>query len=270
MLKKLSPIIFIIFCGLVLSGCSLGKNKNSQDATPTVKPNPKAVKSIEKSVKERPFVSLTPTTDGHRLTIRIRNISPQVKSLEYELIYFADFEGNKIERGLDTGGRPVFLEGKTEFSKEILFGSESCTTGKCKYRYDEGVSEGTLTLKFNYEEGVDKYMSSFRLQTGKQAAEGLSTGDGTFLLKPAVKLNGYYLTLSTAGIPANLDKDPVGLPYSVFPTISSKGIVSFKSDTTDANIYAYDGKVWKQLETKIDGGTLTANTSGEQTFILVK
>jgi len=277
MQKKLKrfglPLLLVAALVLLVFGALQIKKNSTVDSTKdrplTVQPTPQPTKSAEESIATRPYVSLLPSVDAHRLTLKMANLPPDIKGFEYELIYFADFEGNKIERGVDSAGRQVDLIGKSDFAKEFLLGSESCTTGKCKYRYDEGVSEGTLTLKFyNKNGGVDKYMTSFRLQSGTSAKEGLSTGDGSFVFTLTGKPTGYYLTMSMAGLPKQIDFSPKSLPYSIFPSLSYKGTVAFNSTQTEFKIYGYNGSVWQKLDTKIANGQLTAESSDNYLFIL--
>lgn len=271
-LKRLSlPFIFIVISGVLLTGCSLGGPKSNDQASKptTTQPTPRPTKSVEESILVRPFISLIPSGDAHRLTLKMTKIPVDIKSFEYELIYFADFEGNKIERGVDTGGRPVDLNGKAEYTKEFLLGSESCTTGKCKYRYDEGVSEGTLTLKFISDKGVDKFMTSYRLQGSLSAKEGLSTGDGGFFYKTTGKINGIALTMQTTGLPKEIEFNPKSSPYGIFPSaVVSKGSVSFTTNITTGSIYGYNGSIWQKLETTIAEGKFTADSSGNFLFII--
>lgn len=265
------PLLLVIASGILLTGCSIGGSKNTdQVGKPTItQPTPQPTKSVQESIIVRPYISLLPGSDGHRLTLKMVKIPLVIKSFEYELIYFADFEGNKIERGVDSGGRPVDLLGKTDYTKEFLLGSESCSTGKCKYRYDEGVTEGTLTLKFISDKGIDKFITSFRLQNTISAKEGLSTGDGGFLFNPTGKINGIALTIQTAGLPKGIEFNPKSSPYAIFPsTVVNKGSVSFTSTISGGPIYGYNGTTWNKLETTSANGQLTAESSGNFLFIL--
>ena len=54
-------------------------------------------------------------------------------------------DGNmEIEKGLGDTIKDV----GTTIERKLLLGTESCTNG-CKYKYDEGVSGGTISLKFS-------------------------------------------------------------------------------------------------------------------------
>ncbi|MGB9637492.1 MAG: hypothetical protein ACPLY7_01700, partial [Microgenomates group bacterium] len=180
MIKKAFIVVILLLSSVLLSGCALKKPAPNSSETVEVKPTPFPTKPIEQTIKEKPFVSLLPSNDNHWLTLEIKNIVKETTGLEYELLYFAQVEGNQVERGVGTTGKPEEIKNQTEFSKKILLGSASCTTGTCKYKYDEGVTEGTLSVNLINSSGKNKYESAFRLQKGKEAKEGLTVGDGVF------------------------------------------------------------------------------------------
>jgi len=67
------------------------------------------------------------------------------ESLEYELIYLAEHEGQEIERGV--AGGPFQISESRKIREDFLFGTESCTTGVCKRKIDKNVSGGTLIVR---------------------------------------------------------------------------------------------------------------------------
>lgn len=274
MIKKILILTVLLFSSFLLSGCSLKKSTIKTGGTSGANPTPTPTKPIEQTIKERPFVSVLPSADGHWLTLEIRKIIQGTSSLEYELIYFAEAEGNRVERGVSTAGSPVDLASQAEFSKKILLGSASCTTGTCKYKYDEGVNEGTMTLWFNKTGGKEKYESVFRIQKGKEGKEGLTTGDGVFtLVSTGLSDSSIYLTISSIGVPSSLPAGvvPKTVPYGIFSSGAMKGgTVAFKTALTSISIYAFDGKAWSKLTTEVSGGIAKATSSGQNIFILAE
>lgn len=268
MTKKIFPVAVILFCGVFLAGCA--KSTTPSTTTPTsIPPTPVPQKPIEETIKERPFVSLTPTSDGHRVMLKIENVPVGVDSVEYEIVYLADIEGSKIERGV----RGTVKLSELSKQKEILFGSASCTTGTCKYKYDENVNEGTLSITLVKKEGKEKYDSVFRIQRGKEGKEGLTTGDGVFkFISASLPVNTLYLTISSIGIPSALSSELTAksLPYGIFSTLAVKGTVSFKSTESEAKIYLWIGQKWQELTTTSSDGVLLAETTKSGIFILVK
>lgn len=266
-MKKFLILGSLLIAVFLLSGC--GPKKTTTENLPNTEPTPIPTKPIEQSIKERPYVSLLPTADRHWVTMEIKKIPQGTKGIDYDLTYFADFEGSKIERGVSTGGVPVDLNGATEYSKKVLFGSASCTTGTCKYKYDENVTEGALSIKFV---GGEKYETAYRIQKGKEAlTDGFSTGDGIFMLKATLPTNSIYLTASSIGLLTQLPSGVIAksLPYAVFPSISGKATVFFKTDLGNAVIYAYSSG-WQKLTTTLSAGEAKAETSGASLFILTQ
>lgn len=270
-MKKILLILLVFASAVFLTGCAKRSVPADKGTIPTVVPTALPTKSVEESINERPFVSLTPSSDGHWLTWEIKNIPKGTTGLEYELIYFAEVGESRIERGLTTGGRPIELGGKTEYSKKELLGTASCTTGTCKYKYDENVNEGTLTFTLISTDGRVKYDSVFRIQKGKEAKEAFTAGDGVFsLMSTNIPANSLYVTISSVGIPLSLPQGVIAKtnPYGIFPNISGNGKVSFKTALTAGDIYAYSGKSWSKLTTTFAGGKATADFSNSSLFIL--
>ena len=149
---KKSVIIFIsigivILVSLILF-LTLGKKNTSNNKTST-KTTTQATKKIELSADEKPYISLIPSSEGHNLIFKVKDIPAKFTTAEYELIYTAKDENIEIEKGVSG---TVELSGGT-IEKDLLLGTASCTNG-CKYKYDEGVTGGILniTLKTNNKE----------------------------------------------------------------------------------------------------------------------
>ena len=109
----------------------------------------------EISQDQRPMVSLTPTSDGHWLNFKVQNIKVKgASTMDYELIYTT---GTGIQQGVPG---TVKLEG-ADVERKLLLGSESSG----KFRYDEGVKEGTMTIKFRNSAGklLGKLSTTFNL-----------------------------------------------------------------------------------------------------------
>lgn len=111
---------------------------------------------------QRPFVSLTPTADGHYLNFTASNIKVKnAATMDYLLVYSTLNGGQQGVTGT------VQLNGD-DVNKKLLLGSESSG----KFRYDEGVTGGTMTIRFRNSSGklVGKIETNFTLtspQKGK-------------------------------------------------------------------------------------------------------
>lgn len=128
------------------------KGKGPKIPSPTIE---EKETPVEVSLEDRPYASLTPTSDGHWLTVSLSRIK-NASTLEYELLY------NTASGAMQGSINTVELKGETSYSKKILLGSESSG----RYKYDEGVSEGSLTIRLRGPKGTQKFVSHFRLQNG--------------------------------------------------------------------------------------------------------
>jgi hypothetical protein len=173
-------IITLVFASLLLSAC--GKATTSK-ITPTPAP-----KLVEMPVSERPYISMVPRDDGHMIYLKISKISKDINAIEYEVLYTAVDGTSEIEKGLGD----TIKEVTENIERKLLLGTESCTNG-CKYKFDEGVSGGTITLSFINKNGqISTFESPFVLKSSaslkKEGELKLSTEN--FSVKPKSKITG--------------------------------------------------------------------------------
>jgi hypothetical protein len=138
-------IAIIISSSFLLSACT-------KKTTTTPTKNTQATKQIELTADEKPYISLIPRADGHELKFKVIDIPSKFSTVEYELIYIAEDEDLEIEKGVSG---TIKLD-SSNFGKDLLLGTSSCTNG-CKYKYDEGITGGVLTLTLTTED--KKYFS---------------------------------------------------------------------------------------------------------------
>ena len=155
-MKKFLPLILLLIGAVVLVGAFLFV-KSGRDNSSTQEEERTVLIPSEKM----PSISITKSKDGHYINLKIENLgllSP--KSLDYELLY--ELPGEEQPQGTNSS---VEIIGKTSFEVEILLGTESSG----KFRYDEGVEKGTLTLKFRDEKGklIGRTRTEFDLASGK-------------------------------------------------------------------------------------------------------
>ena len=192
---------------------------------------------IDVALNERPIVSLVPRSDGHYLDMKIEKLMvPGAKKLDYDFFYKT--EGSNQPLG-GTGVIP--LEGKDVVEEELLFG----TVSSGNYRYDEGVEEGTITLRFRNSDGelLVKFETDFHLQTGTDL---LSSIDENFKYKSKEESEEFFLTMTTIGYPADAPAEVESGPYGVFSSGDEEfpGTVDLGVD----NVYYWDGSEWNMLE----------------------
>lgn len=205
----IGAIVLIIVMIIIII---VGKNKKS-----TTTPDISDIKTNEEltlSDEQKPYVSLIPQSDGHRLNLKISDIPSNITEIEYDLIYTAKDENIEIEKGV---GGTAKIEGKS-IERELLLGTESCTSG-CKYKYDEGITGGTLSLSFITADGQSaSYEAPFVLSTSAdiKSTGGLSLETESFSIKATVSSKSDYFILIKNFKPV----------YSVFSNGTGNGKVS--------------------------------------------
>ncbi len=259
MKKLLSIVIFVIVILALVGGGFLylrGKWGGGK-ATPT--PTPEG-KLVETPVEERPYVALIPSQDGHWLTLDIKGIK-HGNSLEYELIY-------NTASGVTQGStNAVELEGAS-YTKKILLGTES----RGHYRYDEGVTEGTLTLRFRSGEEVRKFITEIHLQQGE---DELTSRDKNFSLSGKLSPTDFYLTMPTVGLPGEVEGRVVGGPYGVFTsgreTVQGGELsLTLTEEAAEIKLLAWAEANWQAIEdSRIEGKTVYAEVESLSTFVAI-
>lgn len=184
-MKKYLPLILLGVGILVLLGVVFmlkGSKSGIVDEEETAKEIPQ---------DQRPIVMLVPSVDGHYLKLTIAQIKVKgTASLDYELLYTLP------------DGRTQGVPGTVKFTggdviKDLLLGSESSG----KFRYDEGVTGGTVNIRFRDVKGklIGKLTTDFSMQTGVKI---LQSKDGKFTYDLGKVNKGvFYVTMQTFAEP---------------------------------------------------------------------
>jgi hypothetical protein len=190
-MKKYLPLILIALGVLVIAGVIFvivrnSKSQNQQTATEENIP--------ELPESQWPVVSLTPTEDptvpnslGHYLDFKVQKINvPGAATMDYLLVYSTSSGGQQGVPGT------VQLSGG-DIEKKLLMGSASSG----KYRFDAGVSTGTMTITFRDSQGksVGKLSTGFHLQSGEAVLTSVD-GKFTYTLDKAAK-GVFFITMPT-------------------------------------------------------------------------
>jgi hypothetical protein len=234
--KKFLPV-FLFILGIAVLGVVFFFITRSTDETGS----PDEVENIPEVVLEdRPIVSLIPNEDGHWLKLVIEKFKIPAASLDYELLY-------SLPDGR-TQGVPgtIALKDETSIERNLLLGSESSG----KFRYDEGVEEGTLTLRFRDEKGKlqARFQTRFHLQADTME---LSSADGKakFTLTKTPK-KVFFITMETFGIPLATPGALTSGPWGVFS--SSSASFTAEVDLGSAKVYRASGTKWLEVAKAAD------------------
>jgi hypothetical protein len=205
------------------------------------KPAPKTPKEETSALKElplnqRPIASLIPSVDGHYLKLRIEKLNSTAASVEYELLY--NLPDGRVQGVPGT----LKLEGQTLIERSLLMGSESSG----KFRYDVGVKEGTLTVRFRDGSGklMNKYVTKFALLSN---TKDLTSVDERFSYSlPKLNTKDFFVVMETFGVAVDTPTNPTAGPIGVFSSAPSAlpGTVNLEG----VNIYKETASDWTKLE----------------------
>lgn len=186
-IKLLSLTLIVLGSSFLLSGCGKKTATNTESSNDTSK---KTITQLVLAEQEKPIISLIPKTDGHEIKLKIDNIPSNISQIEYELIYSASDNGLVMEKGV---GDTVKINSKS-VEKDLLLGTASCTNG-CKYKYDEGVNSGTLSVTlYTADNQSAVYESSFILKTSADIKKdgGLKLDTENFSIKATTSTKKDY------------------------------------------------------------------------------
>jgi len=214
--KFLSLALIVLGSSFLLSGCGKKPTTTTKPITTTKKPTTELVLSDS----EKPIISLIPRADGHELKLKLDNIPSNVNQIDYELIYSASDNGLVMEKGV---GDTVKNVSKT-LEKDLLLGTASCTNG-CKYKYDEGVNSGTLSLTlYTADNQSTTFESPFILKTSADIKKdgGFKLDTESFSVKATTSTKSDYFVV-VKNYPSY---------YSVFSSGTGAGKVTSITPTT--------------------------------------
>lgn len=229
----------------------------------------------EIDIAKRPYITLTPTSNGAEIIISIENMK-DFERVEYELTYQADnptSPGTKIERG--AVGSDINTKDE-KYKKSVLLGTASRGVSSP----DTGITGGKLTMHLYI--GQNEYLSesawTFQ-QIGTKAATLKSPDDNFEISVPSLGKDYWVILADTVGVPQTnktFDLKNVSLPvygvFSVAGDFSKAGGLSIKSDSK-AGIFAYNhsDSTWQDLKAAYDSKSKTASASPAKfaTFVVV-
>ncbi len=243
---------------------------------------------------EGAYAILSPRRDGNAVVLDLKRTA-SYDSISYELAYLSlpdnsasgdsgdgpvASDSGKIERGvvgtIDTHDK------KGEYMQEILFGT--CSKNVCKY--DQGVEDGTLTLHFRKGNEAYRMITQWHLQQPDVALGALSSGDGHFQYQVAMNDNSqtqlsmvkYTIINDLTGAPKlPSDKSVVGKVYALnTPMVKELPAGKVTIELADnppagSKIAVFDdaGNLWNELDTQINGSTLSANAQTGGVFAVL-
>jgi hypothetical protein len=263
MKKKLPLIVLAAVIIAVLLGVILFVTKKDKKAIKN-EPVIETQAEIPQSLDQRPFVTLTPRSDGHEIALNVANLQ-NVNSVDYEMVYLVGDSQRGVIGSAET-------KGQTSFNKIMLLGS--CSKNVCKY--DEGVTGGSLTLKVRTDQGTVKYELPFLLAQGSTKKQTLDLNNGDFVFEGVLPKGDFYIFSASQGV-SKLPSGMVASPAYVISTNSKKlsGTISLKYQTGSQTpkIFGsdFDTKSWEPLlgSKVVTDGLVSASVTSPAVFLAV-
>lgn len=212
----------------------------------------------EIDLKDRPYVTLTPTSDGAEIIISIENMSFFDK-LEYELTYLADnpqIPGERIQRG--STGQDINPK-EEKYKKPILLG----TASKGTRSPDKGITDGKLTM--HMYKGETEYQSETPwtfIQAGSKTGTIEDVNKKFALDLPSLSKDYWIILADTLGVPPKdrpFEVENVLLPsYGAFSTApndkSAKIKITLDGDVPNPQVHSFDPRdsSWKEISAEYD------------------
>lgn len=260
--KKIFAVIGIL---LIVVGVGIfAKNKTKSEA-PTEEPKLKKTKISEPlniiEVSERPYVVISPNSDGKYITIAVNSVKKDASAVDYELEYQSGSLLQGVFGSLDLASLPI--------STKQLLGSCSAG-GACTYHED--VIGGHLTTRFN---GTENYAlkSEWKYIENKEQEGSFSSRDAKFqITSPKFSTVKLAVVFNTPGFPEELDGQLMTDPYSLqtIPAVTGKANLTMRAkEEGNLVIMGWNGSEWTEFETQVNGKEATAEVDIMELYVVV-
>lgn len=221
-------------------------------------------------IAKRPYVTLTPTSDGAEIIISIENMD-FFEKIEYEMTYQADnptAPDTKIQRGATGTG---INTKEQKYKTSVLLG----TASRGVRSPDTGIVDGKLAL--HLFKGEDEYVSESNWDLAKLGlkAGALDSRDGNFKLQiPGLGKDYWVILADTIGVPkgGEFELKKVQLPvygvFSIAGDFSAPGPMSIKG-SGDLYLQNHQDSSWQKLNSSQQGDVVESKVTTFGTFVLV-
>lgn len=260
-----TKVLAIIGVLLLIVGIGVFVKTRSKTPVVTEEPKLKKTKITEPlniiDVNERPYVVISPNSDGKNITIAVNSVKKDASAVDYELEYQAGSLLQGVFGSIDLDKLPA--------STKQLLGSCSAG-GACTYHED--VKGGHLTTRFNGKENY-ALKSEWKYIENKQGETALSSTDAKFQISSkelkSVKL---AVVFNAPGYPEDLDGTINSDPYSLqtIPTVSGKATLTMRAkEEGDLVILGWNGTKWTEFTGEVDSKSITAEVDLMELYVVV-
>ena len=260
--KKMLPIVGIVLV-LLVGGFFAVRNMNKTETTTEEKTLKKRQISEPVNVielAERPFIMVTPNSDGRNLTIMVDSLKKNATEVDYEL----EYKSGSLQQGVFGS---LSLTSVPASVKQLM---GSCSAGgSCTYHED--VTGGNLVTRFIGKENY-ALKTEWRYIENTDKETEMGSTDAKFQLS-SDELSGVRIAIGdSSGLPAEVEGTVVSTPYylSTVPAISGSAELTMRANEEGAlMIMGWDGSEWTEFEGTVDGKSITAEVELMQAYVVV-
>ena len=136
-MKKKQNLIIAFLAVFLLIGLGLFFLKDGEKAKEDSagRPSPTPSVSIFEQYGE-PEIEIEIFSSKDKGKLLVKKIPEVFKKIEYDITYQTDFEGGVLEKGI-TSGVAIEIPSSRSLERDLVFGTESCTTERCNFHADK-------------------------------------------------------------------------------------------------------------------------------------
>lgn len=145
-------LVLLVFVGLFVTQTKKSVASKDKTSNENVLPDVEILPTVDSTVK----VDLKADAKKQEVNLTVNDVPSGTESIEYELSYDADVDGEHVPKGVIG---TIEFDGKEPVERKITLGT--CSSGTCKY--DKGVSKIKAALKFTGSYGSQLFEEEFVL-----------------------------------------------------------------------------------------------------------
>lgn len=234
-------------------------NKQTAEETDTTQKRKITLPVNQIPVEERPYVYLTPESNGRNISLTVAEVKKSADEVEYELEYQA---GSLLQ-----GAFGLVALDSLPANESILLGSCSAG-GACTYHED--VKGGSLVLKFA---GSEEYAvkQDWKYLDLSEEDEIVTSKDAKFQISTANMNSRYAIIYNAPGYPDGVEGTVVSEVYSLQTANSETSTAELSIRANEAGtltIMGYDGSAWTSFETTSDDKLATAEVDLMEAYVV--
>lgn len=239
---------------------------NSQPAETAEKTKTKIKQNVNTiPIEERPYVTLQPLSSRNDLEITIYNRKLAADTVAVTLEY------DRNKGILDAVLKTINLT-KDVQTEKLFMGSKSAG-GHITYHDD--VVGGSLYLEFS---GDNEYNLEvpWRYQDTEPRYSQLSSADGKFQVELDEPIKATkVIVMQSPGLPDAIDQKVLAGPYlvrTVGDLLKTTATIKIRLTEEASNVvlYGWDGETWQEIDSTVDGKTVTGSGPFYQAYIVTQ